>query len=206
MGADGRMSTGLEQGLAILERRAFVAGVLIVAVIGSAAIHAAGIAALMIGGLTGDGMFVGSTHIIDITSALMLLATLCSMVAVAMWIHRAHENLQIAGFPALEYSPGWAVGWYFIPIANFFMPFRAMRELWNASHGAVGGYSQSAPPLLWIWWLCWIFGYSGGFGEVYGTIDLLGVAFNIPSAIALFKIIETVTERQRSMNVAEAFA
>ena len=55
-----------------------------------------------------------------------------SIVLVAMWIHRAHANLREAGVDGLEFTPGWAVGWFFVPIAQLFKPFQAMRELWAA--------------------------------------------------------------------------
>ncbi|MFC1995866.1 DUF4328 domain-containing protein [Chloroflexota bacterium] len=35
-----------------------------------------------------------------------------------MWIHRAHRNLPSLGVSGLKYSPGWAVGGFFIPILN----------------------------------------------------------------------------------------
>src|SRR5688500_9582042 len=43
------------------------------------------------------------------------LVFVVSVIVVAMWIHRAHANLRDAGLDGLEFSPGWAVGWYFIP-------------------------------------------------------------------------------------------
>lgn len=81
-----------------------------------------------------------------------------AVIAVAMWIYRGHRNLHDAGIPDLKFSPGWAVGWYFVPIAFLFMPFQAMRELWTASHHRADSFSAPAPGNLGMWWAFWIIG------------------------------------------------
>lgn len=49
-------------------------------------------------------------------------------------------------------TPGWAVGWYFIPIANLWKPYTAMRDLVRAST-----LHRSLPPfLLPTWWGLWV--------------------------------------------------
>ncbi len=81
-----------------------------------------------------------------------------------------------------------------------------MRELWNASNGAVGDYSETAPALLWVWWLTWIFRGFAGLDTVDGTLGLIGVAALLASAISLWIIVETVTRRQESIGIGEVFA
>ncbi len=49
------------------------------------------------------------------------------------WLHRAYRNLEIFGKNNNRFSPGWAVGWWFIPVANIFRPFQIMDELWQNS-------------------------------------------------------------------------
>lgn len=78
------------------------------------------------------------------------VAMVASIVVVAMWIYRAHANLRAASIDGLEFSPGWAVGCYFIPIVNLFKPFQDMRELWNATHGQSDGLP--ADSRLTTWW------------------------------------------------------
>ena len=51
-------------------------------------------------------------------------------IAWLMWQHRAHENLERLASPGeLKFTPGWAVGWWFVPFANFVRPYQTMREL-----------------------------------------------------------------------------
>lgn len=85
-------------------------------------------------------------------------AFLASVLSVAMWIHRAHANLHEVGIEGLEFTPGWAVGWYFVPFAKLVKPFHAMRELRNASMGDAESFTDEPPSQLKFWWGCWLGG------------------------------------------------
>lgn len=139
-----------------------------------------------------------------------------AVIAVAMWIHRGHRNLHEAGIPDLKFSPGWAVGWYFVPIAFLFMPFRAMRELWTVSHNRSDSFSASAPGNLGMWWAFWIIGNilgnvsfrtsDMGDGSV-GLITGLGSSVcTIVAAWLLMKIMQEITAAQTDgIGVAQIF-
>lgn len=90
---------------------------------------------------------------VGLTDALLTLVTI---VFFSMWIYRAAANIVVAGTVGFDYTPGWAVGWFFIPIANLFKPYAAMRKIWNASHGRQGDQLEQAEGLLAIWWGCWL--------------------------------------------------
>src|SRR5258706_3636598 len=73
-----------------------------------------------------------------------------------MWQYRSHANLSALGAANLKYRPGWVVGWWFIPLANFVMPYRCMREVFKASDpdaGSIDWQGKRATPLLMLWWL-----------------------------------------------------
>ena len=55
------------------------------------------------------------------------------VIVFSRWIIRAHKNLPALGADGMSITPGWAVGYFFIPFANLWKPFEAMRELWNVS-------------------------------------------------------------------------
>jgi hypothetical protein len=88
-------------------------------------------------------------------SIIYLLAAIPAAVMWLVWQHRAHRNLAALGSSNLRFKPGWAVGWWFIPIANFALPYLTMRELWKASEpasGAIDWRGVKTTPLLWLWW------------------------------------------------------
>jgi uncharacterized protein DUF4328 len=71
------------------------------------------------------------------------------------WIHRACFNARVRA-KYMQFTPGWAVGWYFIPIANFWKPYQAMKEIWeNTAEQANKSMAEGAWLLGW-WWTFWI--------------------------------------------------
>jgi len=144
-----------------------------------------------------------------IASLASIAAFIVSAIAISMWIYRAHSSLREAGREDLQFSPGWAVGWYFIPLANLVMPFKAMRELWNESHLSADSYGGEAPGNLGVWWGTWIIG--GILGNASLRLSLMGDGSNVQIAMILaalssvlsiaagyliYQIIQSVTEAQ----------
>jgi hypothetical protein len=69
-----------------------------------------------------------------------------------VWIHRANRNARALGAEGMRFTPGWAVGWYFVPIMFLWKPFQAMREIWQASAQPGNWQHVQTPPLLGWWW------------------------------------------------------
>ncbi|HWI64575.1 MAG TPA: DUF4328 domain-containing protein [Symbiobacteriaceae bacterium] len=87
---------------------------------------------------------------------------LLTALAFLIWFPRAHKNLPVLGAVALEHSPGWAVGAFFVPIVNLYRPMQIMREIWKASDPATPADTpyawaeQPSSPLIGWWWGLWI--------------------------------------------------
>ena len=87
------------------------------------------------------------------------LVGLALVVLWLVWQHRSQTNLTALGAANVRFSPGWAVGWWFIPVAWWAMPFNTMQELWKASDpagGAADWKSRPTSPLLVVWWVVWL--------------------------------------------------
>ena len=74
-----------------------------------------------------------------------------TLVLVLMWIHRANYNAHQLGAAEMKFTPGWAIGWYFIPIAMLWKPYQAMKEIWQASFNPSRWWEEDTPPLLPLW-------------------------------------------------------
>jgi hypothetical protein len=59
---------------------------------------------------------------------LVLSATL-----LLVWKFHVNACLRRTDVIGLRYTPGGCIGWYFVPIAQLFKPYQAMRELWIAA-------------------------------------------------------------------------
>ena len=96
----------------------------------------------------------------EAASALFALVQLTIFLTTAIgflrWIHRAHLNVRGLGATDLNISPGWAVGWFFVPIMNLWKPYQAMKELCQASRNPDAWKSEMPPGLITTWWTLWV--------------------------------------------------
>jgi hypothetical protein len=149
-------------------------------------------------------------HASDVPAGLVALGQLGVGIAFAvvflMWVYRLSQQLHARSGAYMAYSPAWAVGWYFVPVASLFKPFQAMRELWVISYRST---SQRAEPLLAWWWGFWI--ASGILGNVAGRLGqvaaasgltplvstvatLLGDAASLGAGIALLLVLKGIAD------------
>lgn len=87
---------------------------------------------------------------------IQMTVLLLTGVGFLRWIHRAHVNARALGATGMTISPGWAVGWFFIPIMNLWKPLHAMKELWQASSNPTSWQNESPAPLVNTWWTLWL--------------------------------------------------
>ena len=95
--------------------------------------------------LASDGLY----FIVALVQLALLVAT---GVVFLMWVYRANKNLRALSGVAMRFTPGWSVGWFFVPIMSLFRPYQVVRELWHVSHGAE---AEGHAVVRW-WWLLFI--------------------------------------------------
>jgi hypothetical protein len=81
------------------------------------------------------------------------LYLVCAVVF-AMFLHRANRNARALGAEYMKFTPGWTVGWFFVPFANLFKPYQAAKEIWEASRPD-GGLPVTSSVLV-LWWGSWL--------------------------------------------------
>ena len=99
----------------------------------------------------------GLTAVVGLMQMLMFLSV---GIVFLCWIYRANKNLGILSKYPMRFTPGWSIGWYFIPVANLFKPFQAMDEIYVRSKNTTEANSR----ILGWWWLFWI--ASGVAGQI----------------------------------------
>jgi len=97
-----------------------------------------------------------------------VLSFLASVVLFCVWIRRANRNASALGAQGMAFTPGWAAGWFFVPLANLFKPYQAMREIYQASDPDRDDDDQEAalysvhwsygpvPAQMKLWWGTWV--------------------------------------------------
>ena len=163
----------------------------------------------------GDGASMPiALGVMGIIAMFEIILRICTVIFFLIWEYRAFNNLSALKAQNLEYSPGWAVGWWFIPFANLVKPFQVMRELWNQSDPDFDedlGFLTSkaaAPVIMGFWWATFLIGgviyrisdkmidndanISSGFPIVF----LAASFFHIVAAALAILIVKNITERQ----------
>ncbi len=137
------------------------------------------------------------------------------IVTFCVWTYRVAVNARALGGRGFADSPGMAVGWYFVPFAHLWMPYRALREVWLASDPLWDSASPEDWPmgrvgaLLPGWWAAWIFGtIAGNFGsmmarkgppfEMIGAwLNPVGSLLQVLAAVLCVAVVLGLTGRQR---------
>ncbi|MCH8273531.1 MAG: DUF4328 domain-containing protein [Armatimonadetes bacterium] len=145
-----------------------------------------------------------------------LLIVLVTVVLFFIWFYRAYYNLAALRVSGRKYAAGWAVGWWFIPIANLILPYNIAKEIWQASDPqdlAPEGNAwrrNSVTPLLGVWWLVWIVSHFADSGYLMATVAAVTIeemiaASNIGtvtdvidmlSALLALSVVRAITARQ----------
>lgn len=154
---------------------------------------------------------LASTDILVLASLVLLLVT---GIIVLRWMYRASANAH-ATADDLTITPGWAVGWYFVPIANLWKPFQAMKETWLASHFGLHWEGRDASDYLNWWWGLWILSSLLGNAswrlgdsapQLGAELGLADGIITVPLTLILIRIMKQVRDAQDATRHAEVFA
>ncbi len=91
-----------------------------------------------------------------IISLVYIVVFIVSGILILKWIYRANYNARQLGAKEMQFTPGWSIGWYFIPITSLWKPYQAMKEIWKASHSPDDWRNASVSSILPWWWFFWL--------------------------------------------------
>lgn len=93
-----------------------------------------------------------------IIGGLYAITFLVTGITFLRWTYLSNRNARLLGASDMDFTPAWAVGWYFVPIANLWKPYQALKETFKASHPDFAeDWKQAAhPEILPVWWTLWI--------------------------------------------------
>lgn len=219
----------LEQGVAAEQVRAsWVKILLIVGIVINAVAILSGLAQLELLNRAASGAAITEAEVaandarhsmIGVFQGLTFVATaICWLV----WLHRAYANLSLMGTKKADYTPGLAVGYWFVPVMNLFRPYQITKELWLRSvrRNAAESIKEFAPlaVLPWWWGIYLIYAFLGQalmswsfrakeIGELQG-VTIMGIILDaviILSAVLALVVVRSIDTFQRdaALGVAE---
>ena len=141
------------------------------------------------------------------------------IVIFCVWTYRANYNARRLGATGMKFSPGWAVGWYFNPIANLWKPYQAMCEIWQASAAPAGWQHQPRGSILSLWWTFFLLSNfianasfrlslrASSTSELIWstTVSAAGGIFDIASNVIALELVNQIYRMQMARRSAEAF-
>ena len=141
-------------------------------------------------------------------SCVYLMLFVVTVVWYCLWLYRVAANVAAFGAAWVRVSPGWAVGWNFVPVANLWMPYLAMADISRASLSPETGDSDPVPTAVKTWWTLWIIsnvlsfisGFLAPLGYETSAYILMGVyvPVGIASAWSACRMVTAVTQAQQA--------
>lgn len=150
------------------------------------------------------------------TRTIFFLLTIVIFVLLVILLFRAVKNTEIWTATRPRWSAGWAIGGWFIPLANLVIPFLVFLEVWKRSAPGDRRLGSPGPGLLWCWWLAYVVGQVLVFvdptsrfptaSEVRArdVVNSIGAGILAVSAVLLIFVVRrlAVWQRERSTAVA----
>jgi hypothetical protein len=157
------------------------------------------------------------TGVLGLTAVAVYLAT---VVVFLMWLYRVSNNVAAFG-KQTQNSSGWAVGSFFVPIINLFVPYVSVKDIWSKSEptGADATvYSYSPPGFFPAWWGFWLASnitsniyfrmtMAEASAEALATIGILSEVLSIAAAFFAIQVVREIERRQeeRARNLQQIF-
>lgn len=152
---------------------------------------------------------------VAVLSAMVLVV---AGIAILRWIYFANLNAARMSGREMKFTPAWSVAWYFIPVANMWKPYQAMKEIWLVSAACGSDMLAKVPSYLNGWWFLWLF--TGFLGNVAMRLSLepktmgdllftsvVGIASDvaaIPLSMVFMMIVKDIAQLQDKCHEAVA--
>jgi hypothetical protein len=170
--------------------------------------------------IDGDDVSLDSLQASDtrqgVAGALELGVLILSAVTFIRWFAPAYRNLPSLGAPNLRFTPGWAIGAWFVPVLNLWRPKQIANDIWRGSDpeapAELSATLQQRPVagIVTAWWVVWLvssgvgrFGRGAWFdnGSVeslrsVAVFDAVGLVIEIVAALLTIAVVRRVTAMQ----------
>ncbi len=141
----------------------------------------------------------------------ILIAIVTTAVLFLVWIYGANRNARALGSRRMTFTPGWCVGWFFIPVGNTYKPLQAVIEIYKASDpdsNATNWKQSSDSALLPLWWLCLIVpasielilskSHKPTISNMATWIDIILVPFYVAAVLLASAVVRKIHARQKA--------
>jgi hypothetical protein len=159
--------------------------------------------------LSGIDVRSGALNILQRGVNIVLIILFCVLMP------RANRNARWFARMPMEFTPGWAAGYFFVPVLNLWRPYQAMKEIWLASDPEPPDPRLNAryayvSALLPVWWGVFVARnilaqISSGFGKHLnepedfisaGRVQIVAWTVAIAAAVLATALVRELAKRQ----------
>ncbi len=144
--------------------------------------------------------------------ALQVLGVLATGTVFLIWFYRVRANAEVLTPGTCTMGKGWAIGSWFIPVGNYWLPFRIARQTWDASFQGAPEGSRRPRAILFAWWFTWVASDALGVAgarlhskvespeslQIATRIEMVSDAINIAAAVLAILVVRKLTHRQQA--------
>jgi len=131
-----------------------------------------------------------------------------------VWLYRAYANLRLVGSRKSQFTPGWAVGYWFVPLFNLLRAYQIVVDLWlrsDTGNAADTVASLPRPQLVAAWWTVYLLSGAAGrwsaslFSDAHSAselltvtnVDMLANGLSIVAAVLAIAVVRGIDQRQQ---------
>ena len=131
------------------------------------------------------------------------------------WIYFSNSNSRSLGASGMQFTPGWTIGYYFVPYLNLYKPYIAMKEIWKTSKDPKNWEMVKTPSLFPQWWTLWLISEFLGnlsfrlsmraeeLNELFvsSSVTLASDLVEMPLALIAIKLVGSIFDMQNEKHI-----
>ncbi|MFE5591787.1 DUF4328 domain-containing protein [Streptomyces sp. NPDC056549] len=150
---------------------------------------------------------------LNLAYSMQVMVFVATIVVFIIWFHRLRSNAEVWAGDLQGRKPGWAIGGWFIPIGNLWIPRAIAADIWRASrwqpYAADGARELTLLNAWWTFWIIdWIVGRAASLlyrgadtQEAYDSAAAWALAsytVNIVAAVLAILVVRRLTSMQHA--------
>ena len=162
------------------------------------------------GALSAASDYDDADDVVSAVASILAVITLTIFVVFIVYLYRASKNTELWDTAPRTWTPGWAIGGWFIPIANFVIPALVVSDSWRRTpepppNPEYGRHNSTG--IIWLWWVPFVIGYVGSRLDIdpdtfsaarsQDWINIVASIVLAASAVPLIAIVRTLARRQQ---------
>jgi len=149
----------------------------------------------------------------QVIGVLLLVSFIIMGITFLKWMYRANSNCHGFGPQDMQFTPGWSIWCFFIPILNLYRPYQVMKEIWKVSTNPIDWENETDSSLVGWWWGLWLI--SGFVGQISlrmssaadsisslqdsTTVSIISGIIDIPLYIVMVLLVSAISTRQENL-------